>query len=65
MVLPARALASDLNFDLSQMPEAEYLVTVFHPDYLEITDYPVVIHDKIETILPVSMVPMTEERKDG
>lgn len=65
MVLPARALASDLNYDLSQMPEAEYLVTIFHPDYLEINDYPVVIHDKIETILPVSMVPMSEERKDG
>ena len=65
MVLPARSLESTLNFESSQIPEAEYLVTVFHPDFREMTDCTVVIHDKTETILPVSLVPLTGEREDG
>ena len=64
MVLPARSIESTLNFDTVQ-PEAEYLVTVFHPDFRELTDCAVVIHDKTETILPISLVPLTGERKDG
>ena len=65
MVLPARSLESTLNFESSQIPEAEYLVTVFHPDFREMTDCTVVIHDKTETILPISLVPLTGEREDG
>ena len=70
MVLPARSLESTLNFESAQsneerLPEAEYLVTVFHPDFKELTDCHVVIHDKTETILPVSLVPLTGEREDG
>ena len=64
MVLPARSIGSTLNFDEVQ-PEAEYLVTIFHPDFRELTDCAVVIHDKSETILPVSLVPLTGEREDG
>ena len=64
MVLPARSIESTLNFDEVQ-PEAEYLVTIFHPDFQELSDCTVVIHDKSETILPVSLVPLTGEREDG
>lgn len=70
MVLPARSFESTLNFESAQgqdarLPEAEYLVTVFHPDFKELSDCRVVIHDKTETILPVSLTPLTGEREDG
>lgn len=58
MVLPAKSIESTLNFDADE-PEAEYMITIFHPDFEEITDCSVVIHDKIETILPISLVPKT------
>lgn len=61
MVLPARAIETTLNFDAAALPEAEYLVTIFHPDFEEITDCAVVVHDKIETILPISLTPITGE----
>ncbi len=64
MVLPARSIGSTLNFD-DVLPEAEYLVTIFHPDFRELTDWAVVIHDKAETILPISLVPLIGEREDG
>lgn len=60
MVLPAKSIETTLNFDETE-PEAEYIITIFHPDFEEITDCSVVIHDKIETILPISLVPKTEE----
>ena len=65
MVLPARSLESTLNFDDAQIPEAEYLVTIFHPDFQELSDCSVVIHDKTETILPISLVPLTEGKDNG
>lgn len=61
MVLPARSLSSDLNAEGKGLPEAEYHITVFHPDFEEISDCAVVIHDKIETILPLSLIPLTGE----
>lgn len=64
MVLPARSIGTTLNFD-DVLPEAEYLVTIFHPDFQEITDCRVVIHDRIETILPISLTPLTGEREGG
>ena len=60
MVLPARSIDTTLNFD-SLLPEAEYIVTIFHPDFQEITDCKVLIHDRIETILPISLTPLTGE----
>lgn len=60
MVLPARSIETTLNYDDVE-PEAEYIITIFHPDFEEITDCTVVIHDKIETILPISLVPKTGE----
>lgn len=65
MVLPARSIESTLNFDTARLPEAEYLVTIFHPDFKELSDCAVVIRDKTETILPISLTPLTGEREDG
>ena len=64
MVLPAKSIESALNFDAAE-PEAEYLLTIFHPDFEEITDCAVVIHDKIETILPISLTPRTTMPEAG
>ena len=61
MVLPARSIESTLNYDGGVLPEAEYIITIFHPDFQEITDCRVIIHDRIETILPISLVPLTGE----
>lgn len=63
IVLPARAIESTLNFDAAAPPEAEYLVTIFHPDFEELVDCSVIIHDKIETILPISLVPVIREEE--
>ena len=60
MVLPAKSIEGALNADADE-PEAEYMITIFHPDFEEITDCAVVIHDKIETILPISLVPKIGE----
>ena len=64
MVLPARSIGSTLNFD-DVLPEAEYMVTIFHPDFQEVTDCRVVIHDRIETILPISLTPVTGRGEGG
>ncbi len=59
MVLPAKSIESTLNFDVDE-PEAKYIITIFHPDFEEVTDCSVVIHDKIETILPISLTPKAQ-----
>lgn len=64
MVLPAKSIESALNAD-EEEPEAEYMITIFHPDFEEITDCAVIIHDKIETILPISLVPKTRASENG
>ena len=61
MVLPARSIGTTLNAEDGMMPEAEYMITVFHPDFREITDCRVVIHDRVETILPINLTPVTGE----
>ena len=61
MVLPARSIESTLNAEDAAVDEAEYVITIFHPDFEEIKDCSVVIHDRIETILPISLVPITGE----
>jgi hypothetical protein len=61
MVLPARSIETTLNAEDAAADEAEYVITIFHPDFEEIRDCAVVIHDRIETILPISLVPITGE----
>ena len=61
MALPARDIGSTLNYEEGPLPEAEYMISIYHPDFQEIKDRGVVIHDKIETILPISLVPVTRE----
>lgn len=59
MVLPARSMINSLNAETAGVGEAEYLVTVYHPDFETMTDCSVTVYDKIETILPISLEPRT------
>ena len=40
-----------------------YLISVYHPDFREIVDYPVTVQDRIETILPVALEPLSGVRE--
>lgn len=57
IVLPTQPSSASLNPQTAGKGEAEYLVSAYHPGYGEIIDCPVKIHDRIETILPVSFMP--------
>lgn len=65
MVLPAKTLESTLNFDTAGVDEAQYLVSVYHPDFEALDDCCVTIQDKIETILPITLVPRTKREENG
>ncbi len=63
MVLPTRPVDTALNPKTSDIDEAQYLVSLFHPSFQSIIDKVVTVYDRIETILPLSLTPanhMTE-----
>lgn len=57
IVLPTLPSSASLNPETAGQNEAEYFVSVFHPAFKEITDCPVKVLDRIETILPVTLTP--------
>ena len=63
MVLPTRHIDSTLTPEFANTGEAQYLVSVYHPGFDAINDCVVTIHDRIETILPLSLTPIA--RKAG
>lgn len=65
MVLPAKTLESTLNFDTAGVDEAKYSVSVYHPDFEAVNDCCVTIRDKIETILPITLIPRTKREERG
>ena len=60
IVLPSRLSAATQNPETASLPEPQYLVSLYHPGFEEITDCPVAIFDRVETILPVSLTPVTD-----
>ena len=60
MVLPTRATDTLLNPKTSAADEAQYLVSLFHPSFRSVIDKVVTVYDRIETILPMSLTPVTE-----
>lgn len=60
MVLPASSIASTLNSDTADESKTEYLVSVYYPGFQPMTDCSVRVYDKTETILPISLIPLTE-----
>ena len=60
IVLPS-CMGSDNNSpETAGKSDATYLVSVFHPAFQEIVDFPVTIQDRIETILPVALEPLND-----
>lgn len=58
IVLPSAQASENLNPETAGKNEASYLVSLYHPAFAEVIDTPVVIQDRIETILPVSLSPL-------
>ena len=58
MVLPTRAVDTVLNPKTSDVDEAQYLVSLFHPSFQSVIDKVVTVYDRIETILPLSLTPV-------
>lgn len=61
MVLPASSIASTLNADTADQSRTEYLVSVYYPGFRPMTDCPVRVYDKTETLLPISLEPLSQE----
>ncbi len=59
IVLPAGAASDSQSPATAGRDNASYLVSVFHPDFEEITDCPVSVFDRTETILPVNLLPLS------
>ena len=57
IVLPSRLAEATQTPESAALGEPEYLLSVFHPGFEEIIDAPVIIHDRVETILPLSLNP--------
>ena len=49
--------------DGGRQDNVTYLISVYHPDFREIVDYPVTVQDRIETILPVALEPLSGVRE--
>ena len=61
IVLPSRLSAATQDPETASLPEPQYLVSLYHPGFEEITDCPVTVFDRVETILPISLTPVTDD----
>ncbi len=57
LVLPALPKELSENYETAQDSGTEYLVSVYHDTYADKVDMPIKIYDKVETILPVNLLP--------
>lgn len=62
IVLPSRRGSDSLAPETAGKGNIRYLVSAYHPGFCEVTDSPVTIYDRVETILPISLSPYAEER---
>ena len=65
IVLPSRLTEETQTPESAEKGEPVYLVSAFHPGFEEIIDCPVTIHDRIETILPISLNPTNGNTEDA
>ena len=59
IVLPSCAGSENNNPETAGKDNVTYLISIYHPDFREIVDYPVTVQDRIETILPVALEPLS------
>lgn len=57
IVLPSRLGSESLSPESAGEGDVQYLVSAFHPGFEPIVDCPVLIQDRVETILPLSLNP--------
>ncbi len=58
IILPCCVSSENNSPETAGKDNAEYYVSVFHPDFEEVTDVLVVAQEKLETILPVALEPI-------
>ena len=61
IVLPACKGSDNNSPETAGKDDAVYLISIFHPAFEEITDFPVTVQDRIETILPIALQPLGGE----
>ena len=61
IVLPSCAGSDNNSPETAGKSDVQYLVSVFHPSFREVVDFPVTIQDRIETILPIALEPLSGE----
>ena len=58
IVLPSCSASDNNSPETAGKDDAVYLISVYHPAFREVIDFPVTIQDRIETILPVVLEPL-------
>ena len=58
IVLPCCAGEENNSPETAGKNELTYLVSLFHPSFREVADFPVTVRDRYETILPVALEPL-------
>ena len=59
IVLPSCAAADNNSPETAGKNDVTYLVSVYHPAFKEVVDFPVTVQDRVETILPVALEPLS------
>lgn len=63
IVLPACSGTENNSPETAGKNNATYLISVFHPAFKELVDFPVTVQDRIETILPVVLMPLSGDKE--
>lgn len=58
IILPALPTELSENYETAEKSGVEYFVTVKHKSFEDVIDIPIKIYNKIESILPVNLVPV-------
>lgn len=58
IVLPSKLSSESQNPQTAGQSDTVYLVSAYHPGFETVTDCPVLIYDKVETILPIALNPL-------
>ena len=64
IVLPSCSGSENNSPETAGKSDVVYFVSVYHPAFEEIVDYPVTIQDRIETILPVALEPLSQNTEE-
>ena len=64
IVLPSCSGSENNSPETAGKSDVVYFVSLYHPAFKEIVDYPVTIQDRIETILPVALEPLSQNTEE-